>query len=113
MAERKKYRRRDTRQKGVNDRPLSQRERYILEALDQFRVMSQAQVHQLCFAANSSKTPATRTLASLFDRKYVDRIILPASVGRGATVYVIDRRGLEAIAGEDVRFFASYKDIKN
>ena len=118
MAETKrKYRSVEKRLKGVKDRPLTEREVRIIEAVYQFRVMNLAQVQQLFFASNASRTPVTRTLTGLFDRKYLYRRARETTVGRGENLYLIDRRGAELLREElgytDIKFHATYKSLSS
>lgn len=108
-------RRRDERKPNVKDRGLSDRDLAVLEAVYHFRVMSQPQLQRYVFGEYKSPTVATRALASLFDRKYLDRRILPVREGRGPNYYVLDRLGAEALRRElgytEVKFYPSYKQL--
>lgn len=116
--EKRAYRKRDERQKGVIDRPLSEHDLAILQTVYEYRVMTQAQITRILFGHVRSPAIPSRKLGRLFDLKYLHRdILFTKRGGRGENYYVMDKRGVEALALESpehsYKYFSSYKNLKN
>lgn len=118
LAQKRVYRRRDERKNGVQDRPLTDHDLAILQAVYEFRVITQAQLRRILFGHVRSPAIASKKLGRLYDLKYLHRdILFTKKGGRGENFYVPDKRGVQALALESpeqsYKFFPSYKNLKN
>lgn len=94
-------RRRDQRADQPSPMRLTERDLQILDAVHQCRILRQDQLETLFFGSRSA---TQRVLARLFQHGYLARQFLPVLTGRSPTLYVLDRRGAEALRayrGED------------
>lgn len=113
-AVKQQKRKRHKRQKSPPGMVLQPRDIDVIEAVYRFRVLSQAQIAALHFG---SKATAQYRLEKLYDHHFLERKFLPVSLGdgRSPTLYVIDRKGLEALRTErgydDVKWFGTSKGL--
>jgi hypothetical protein len=93
---------------------LNERDIAIVEAVYRFRVLSQRQLELLFF---SKQQHASRRLEKLFDHGYLERKVLPRSIGEGRspTLYILDRLGAELLRTErgydQIKWFNTSKDL--
>jgi hypothetical protein len=78
------------------DRPLSPRDRQVVELVGRFRLMTAEQIRSVAFGGLASKTPADRTLARLTAAGYLARLarfVGGFGGGSGQFVYQLGRAG--------------------
>jgi len=99
MKKMRQRRRRDERQSDPPVLHLTERDRQVIRAVSEYRVLSQDQVGRLFFG---SQTPAQRRLAGLYDHGYLERQFLPVRGGiqQSPILYLLDRRGAELLRAE-------------
>jgi protein involved in plasmid replication-relaxation len=114
MTERKR-RRRDTRLKNPKPISIQPRDIDIVDFVDKYRVVSQAQLQRLFFG---SMTPARDRLESLFDHNFLERIFKPVfeGEGRAPTLYMLGKKGAELLRTErgygERRWYSSSRDLR-
>lgn len=113
-------RRRDSRLKTPASMQLTARDKEIIQAVCQFRVMRQDQIQTLFFGSNpGARARAQRRLVKLFDHKYLARFFLPTRGGlmSSPTLYGLDKRGAELLRAEfgydDLRWYSSMNELKD
>jgi hypothetical protein len=88
------------RDKRLPDPPrmrLTGRDRQIVKAVYEYRVLRQDQI-QLLFGM--TKTRSTRVLQRLFHHGYLARAFLPVIKGAAPTLYVLDRAGVQLLRSD-------------
>lgn len=94
--------RRKRNQRDTNPPPmiLTERDKRIVEAVYQCRVLRQDQIHNLFFGA--SKAASQRRLALLYHHGFLTRVFLTvrASYLLSPALYMLDRRGAELLRSE-------------
>ncbi len=97
MSEQKRLRR-DARVDNPTPMRLTERDKEIIRAVHDYRVLTQTQIQQLFFG---SKSTAQYRLMHLFQHGFLGRRFLPVQSGRSPTLYVLDRKGMEVLRSED------------
>jgi hypothetical protein len=100
MTDRERKRiRRDERPDNPPKMRLTERDKWIVEAVYQYRVLMQRQIEQLFFG---HKTSAQRRLSLLYQHGYLERQFLPVRGGimNSPILYLLDKRGAELLAAE-------------
>lgn len=90
--------RRDRRASQPPPMQLTNRDKAIIRAVHDYRLLRQDQLARLFFGSRST---AQRVLQRLYQHRYLDRRFLPVTVGRGTTLYTLDRRGIDLLRQED------------
>lgn len=105
--------RRDQRVKHPRPMRLTDRDKAIIHAVYQYRVLQQNQIEQLFFRWKSA---AQRVLFRLYQHGFLDRRFLPTLYGSSPTMYVLDKRGVELLRTEfgyeNFVWYPSNKDLK-
>jgi hypothetical protein len=93
-------RKRNVRDSAPPPMELTGRDMQIIEAVYQYRLLRQDQLHTLFFGA--SKAASQRRLALLYHHGFLDRTFLSvrASYLLSPAIYLIDKRGIELLRGE-------------
>ena len=115
----KKRRRRDQRRAVPKPLRITERDIDIIEAVHNFRVLSQLQIQQLFFGSQST---AQFRLEKLYDHGYLERKFLPVDtgyggvyLGRSPTLYILDKSGAELLRekrGYDFKWYSSSLQVK-
>src|SRR5258708_39691078 len=96
-------RRRDQRVMNPSPMQLTTRDKAIIRAICDYRVLRQDQIQILFFGANpGARARAQKRLVKLFDHKYLARFFLPSRGGlmSSPVLYGLDKRGAELLQGE-------------
>jgi hypothetical protein len=105
--------RRDQRMKQPAPMQLTQRDKAIIHAVYEYRVLRQDQLQQLFFGGKSA---AQRVLFRLYQHGFLDRRFLPVVEGRSPMLYVLDRKGVDLLRTEygyeHLQWHAGSKDLK-
>jgi predicted transcriptional regulator len=108
-----KKQRRDQRSKQPRRMQLTERDKAIIQAVYEYRVLRQDQLQQLFFG---TKSAAQRVLFRLYQHGFLERKFLPVLQGRSPTMYVLDRRGVELLRTEfgydELQWHPGMKDLK-
>ncbi|MHB8626382.1 MAG: replication-relaxation family protein [Aggregatilineales bacterium] len=99
---------------------LTARDKEIIGAVCQYRVMRQDQIQTLFFGVNpGARVRAQRRLVKLFDFKYLARFFLPTRGGLmcSPTLYGLDKRGAELLRAEfgydGLHWYSNMKELKD
>jgi hypothetical protein len=112
----RRRRRRDKRLKLPPLMRLTDRDKQIIQAVCEYRVLRQDQVQALFFG---HKAAAQRRLVKLYDYGYLERYFLPTRGGLMSSpiLYGLDKRGAELLrvefGFEDLRWYPSRKAMKD
>lgn len=100
MSEQTPRRKRNRRDAAPPPMILTERDKQIVEAVYQCRVLRQDQIHTLFFGA--SKAASQRRLALLYHHGFLTRVFLTvrASYMLSPALYMLDRRGAELLRSE-------------
>ena len=105
--------RRDQRPRHPTPMEMTERDREIIHAVHEYRVLKQSQITRLFFRTGQA---ASRVLQRLYHHGYLDRRLLPVVYGKSPTLYVVDRRGVELLRAtfglEEIVWYPSNKDLK-
>jgi hypothetical protein len=95
----RKRQRRDQRVTTPPSMTLTERDKRIIEAVYQYRVLTQSQIQHLFF---SQKTSAQRRLQLLYHHGFLERQFLPVRGGimNSPILYLLDKRGAEMLTAE-------------
>lgn len=108
-----KRRRRDRRDPHPRPMQLTPRDVAIVQAVQQYRVLSQTQLGRLF---ERSQSVMKRVLIRLYQHRFLDRRFLPVIAGRSPTLYVLDRKGAELLRThfgmDDLVWYNSSKALK-
>src|SRR5688572_20884554 len=112
----RRRRRRD--QRVINPTPmkLTERDKEIIKAVADYRVLRQDQIQALFF---SHKAAAQRRLVKLYDYGYLARHFLPTQGGlmSSPVLYSLDKRGVELLRAEfgyeEMSWYPSSKALKD
>lgn len=110
---RQPYRKRDKRQKNPKRIRITPRDIDVLKSLEQFDYLTTSQIHQLHF---DTLDYAYERMAQLYDNGYVQRFLPHDGLASMNTpiVYVIDRKGVEALSKIDTHVVPSeYAYVKS
>lgn len=116
MDHKRKRRRRDRREPHPPRLVLTERDRAIIRAVHEYRVLRQDQVQALFFGSRSA---AQRRLALLYHHGYLERQFLLVQTGfmSSPSVYLLDRRGEELLRAEvgldDVHWKSSHNQVSS
>jgi hypothetical protein len=106
-------RRRDQRQKVPKPIRLTDRDKWIVYTVHQYRVLRQDQLERLF---NRSSSVMQRVMVRLYDHGFLERKFLPILGWNSPTLYVLDRKGAELLRTEfgleDLVWYNSSKDLK-
>ena len=115
-----KRRRRDERLTSPLKMQLTDRDKEVIRAIYDYRVLRQEQIQVLFFGTNpGAKARAQKRLVKLFDHKYIARFFLPTRGGLMSSpiLYGLDKRGAELLRLEfgydDLHWYSNMKDLKN
>lgn len=100
MSEQSRKRgRRDQRMTSPPPMYLTERDRQVIEAVYQYRILTQNQLERLFF---SQKTSAQRRLSLLYHHGFLERQFLPVRGGimNSPILYLLDKRGAEMLTAE-------------
>lgn len=99
MTETRKRRRRDQRDANPPPMQLTDRDKEIIEAVYQYRVLRQDQVQALFFG---SQAAAQRRLAHLYHHGFLERqfLLVKGGMMNSQILYLLDRRGEELLRAE-------------
>lgn len=99
---------------------LTERDKVIIRAVYQYRILKQDQVQALFFGPKLSHKAATqRRLVKLFDHGYLSRFFLPTKGGLMSSpiLYGLDKRGTELLRAEfgieELSWYPSYRELKD
>src|SRR5438105_11993362 len=112
----RRRRRRDQRRHNPGRMQLTQRDKKIIEAVCQYRILRQDQIQELFFG---HRTAAQRRLEKLYDHGFLQRYFLPTRGGlmSSPVLYGLDRRGVELLRAEfgydELTWYSSSKDLKD
>lgn len=113
-------RRRDTRLTTPSPMQLTDRDKEIVRAIYDYRVLRQDHVQTLFFGSNpGAKARTQKRLVKLFDHKYLTRFFLPTRGGLNSSpiLYGLDKRGAELLRLEfgydELHWYGSMKELKN
>lgn len=115
MSEQPTRRKRNQRDSNPPPMILTERDKRIVEAVYQCRVLRQDQIHTLFFGA--SKAASQRRLALLYHHGFLTRVFLTvrASYMLSPALYMLDRRGAELLRSElgydDISWTAKSHDV--
>jgi len=105
--------RRDVRASEPAPMRLTERDKQIIKAVCDFRVLRQDQLQTLFFP---SKNTAQRALARLYHHGYLARLFWPVVTGSPPTLYVLDRKAVDMLKAEfgynDLRWFPTSRALK-
>lgn len=105
--------RRDERPTNPAPMVLTDRDKAIVRAVYEYRVLKQQQIADLFFGTEAA---ASRVLLRLYHHRYLDRRLLPVVYGKSPNLYVLDRRGADLLRAEegleDLVWYPSSKDLK-
>jgi hypothetical protein len=108
------HRKRDQRPANPDRMRLTQRDREIVKAVYEYRVLKQEQIQRLF---GMTKTRATRVLQRLFHHGYLARVFLPVIKGAAPTLYVLDRAGVQLLRSdfglETLKWHPTSKSLKH
>ena len=90
-------RRRDRRSSQPPSMHLTTRDKAIVRAVYDYRLLKQTQIARLFFGGRSA---AQRVLVRLYQHGYLERRFLSVHGGRSPTLYVLDKRGVELLRTE-------------
>ncbi|MCZ7545110.1 MAG: replication-relaxation family protein [Anaerolineae bacterium] len=102
----RRRRRRDQRLKHPPPMQLTGRDKQVIEAVYQYRVLRQDQVQKLFFG---SKSTAQSRLARLYDHGFLERqfLLVRGGIMNSPIVYLLDRKGAELLRAE-----CGYEDVR-
>ena len=113
-------RRRDTRLTAPSPMQLTDRDKDIIRAICDYRILRQDQIQALFFGVNSgAKARAQKRLVKLFDHRYLTRFFLPTQGGMNSSpiLYGLDKKGAELLRLEfgydELHWYASMKELKD
>ncbi len=118
--EARRRRRRDERLAHPPLMRLTERDKHIVKAVFDYRVLRQDQIQRLFFGENpGAKAAAQRRLVKLYDYGFLERFFLPTRGGlmSSPVLYGLDRRGAELLRAEfgydDLRWYPTSKELKD
>lgn len=110
----RKHQRRDRRAENPPRMRETERDREIVRAIYDYRVLNYHQIARLFFGDISR---CQRVLARLYHHGYLERVFLPVIVGSSPALYVLDKRGVELLRThfgmEDTVWYPTYKSLKS
>ncbi len=116
----RRRRRRDQRLANPPRMQVTERDKHIIQAVAQYRVLRQDQIQVLFFGQNpGAKAAAQRRLVKLYDGGFLARFFLPTRGGLMSSpiLYGLDRRGIELLRAEwgyeDLRWYPTSKALKD
>lgn len=108
-----KRQRRDQRAKIPRPMVLTERDKQVIKAVCDYRVLRQDQLQRLFF---TSKNTCQRVLQRLYQHKFLHRVFLPVTTGSPPTLYCVDKEGVQLLSTEfgygDLKWYPTAKDIK-
>src|SRR5258708_3834862 len=112
----KTKRRRDRRDPHPRRMRLTERDKQIILAVYEYRVLTLDQLHKLIFRNITDTRLVQRSLARLYHHKFLARVFLPVLAGSSPTMYVLDKKGAELLRSdfglEDLNWYPSSKTLK-
>jgi hypothetical protein len=112
----RKRRKRDERQTTPSPMKLTTRDKEVVRAVHEYRVLRQDQIEALLFPHKAS---AQRRLVKLYDYGFLERHFLPTRGGlmNSPILYSLDKRGIELLRAEfgyeDLNWYPSSKALKD
>ncbi len=76
---------------------LTARDIEVVKAVYAYKFLTQAQIQALLFP---SKWAAQYRLIRLYQNRYLNRVFTPVAFGLGKTIYCLDNRGADLVAGQ-------------
>src|SRR5258707_4437607 len=111
-------RRRDTRLTAPSAMQWTNRDKEIIRAICDYRILRQDQIQALFFGVNAgARARAQKRLVKLFDHKYLTRFFLPTHGGMNSSpiLYGLDKRGAEllrlAFGYDELHWYARLNDL--
>src|SRR5260221_559309 len=110
------HQRRDRRDPQPRRMRLTERDADTILAVYNYRVLTLDQIHKLILKNIKEKRGVQRSLARLYQHKFLARVFLPVITGSSPTMYVLDRKGVELLHThfglEDLKWYPSSKTLK-
>ncbi len=94
---------------------LNERDKAIIEAVHNYRVLSQTHIQALFFGPDN-QSGCQRRLVKLYDAGYVERKFVGPVINRSPILYILDKKGAELLRAErgyeDLTWHSSDKALK-